>query len=81
VIPPALLARLLARAEADWEWIPGGLPFPTEQEHAQACEPLGLRSSDPETWSPKYRLSLQVDLQRRRNVREPKPSHSKGEEA
>jgi hypothetical protein len=68
------LARLLARAGAGWEWIPGGLPFPTEQEHAEACAALGVRSSDPSTWSPEYLKALRLDLLRRLSARELKPS-------
>jgi hypothetical protein len=75
LIPPATLARLLAGARAGWEWIPGGLPFPTEQEHAEACAALGVRSSNPETWSREYRQALRADLQRRLDERKSGPGH------
>jgi hypothetical protein len=75
------VARWLSDAKAAWELIPGGLPFPTEQEHAQACAALGLRSSDPETWSPEYRQALRLDFLRRLDERESNSSISTRDEA
>jgi hypothetical protein len=51
------LANWLSAAQAEWELFPG-LPFPTEQEHAETCAALGVRSSDPETSSREYRQRL-----------------------
>jgi hypothetical protein len=59
------LARALAAAKAEWELIPEGIPFPGEREHAEACERLSVRSSDPSTWSPEARRLARQDLQRR----------------
>jgi hypothetical protein len=55
------LARWLSGAKAAWEMIPGGIPFPTEQEHAEACAALGVRASDASTWSREFLQRLRRD--------------------
>ena len=49
--------------------VPETVGFPDIEEQAAACEALGLRSSDPETWSVALRRALREDLRARLDSR------------
>jgi putative DNA primase/helicase len=57
------LARALAASEAGWELDTTVTAFPGEGRHLETCDRLGVRSSDPSTWSREYRRQMRQDLE------------------
>jgi hypothetical protein len=57
----------LVAAQAEWE--PCTAVFPDyaagNAEHTAVCADLGLRASDPSTWSQVYLQKMRMDLKRR----------------
>jgi hypothetical protein len=58
------LARWLSAPRAGWEVLPDGFRFPSESEHLETRERLGVRASDPITWSREYLQQLRQDRER-----------------
>jgi hypothetical protein len=57
----AALLNALSAAEAEWDPATGPVPFPGEREHVETCTLLGVRASDPSTWSREYLQGLGQD--------------------